>query len=291
MSDPMEGEDLLKAADKKASAKPGLFGFMTPAEKKYEDAYEMCQEALNIFKLSKKWDRAAVAAMQAGKMQEALGVKHEAATCFIEAFKMMKKVDSVGAMQPLEKAILLFAQLSRFQFAAKWSLELGSMMEKDQGNLEKACEYYENAVQYSEMSGEESSINKAEIKVATIAAQSEQYQKAMELFEQIADRMVNNNLLKFSCKEYYMKAGLCTLCMGDVESAKIKHERYENQAAYFRDSRESKLLMNLALALENEDQEEFTAVVTEYDAVSPLDGWMTQILLKLKKTLAGEDLL
>ena len=71
----------------------------------------------------------------------------------------------------------------------------------------------------------------------------------------------------------------------------VKHERYETQAAYFRDSRESKLLINLAEALENEDQEEFTQVVKEYDAVSKLDGWMTQILLKIKKGLAGEDLL
>lgn len=288
----MKGEENLKAAEKKANAKPGLFGItFGRADQKYEDAYELCQEALQIFKMNKKWDRAAVASMQGAKMQELLGVKHEAASCFIEAYKMMKKVDAKAAIEPLEKAVMLFASLSRFQFASKWSLEIGEIYEKDVGDLKKAIEFYENAVQYAEMSGEDSSRNKAEVKVATLAAVDEQYQKALELFEVIADRMVDNNLLKFSCKEYYLKAGLCSLCLGDVVGAKVKHERYESQAAYFRDSRESKLLINLAEALENEDQEEFTQVVKEYDAVSKLDGWMTQILLKIKKGLAGEDLL
>lgn len=291
MADPQEGEELLKLAEKKANSKPGLFGMFSRAEQKYEDAYEMCQQALNIFKLSKKWDRAAIAAMQGAKMQELLQVKHEAASCYVEAYKMMKKVDASEAIMPLEKAVGLFATLSRFQFASKWSLEIGEIYEKDVVDLKKAIEHYENAVQYSEMSGEDSSINKAEIKVARLAATDEQYQKALELFEKIADRMVDNNLLKFSCKEYYLKAGLMSLCLGDVVGAKVKHERYETQAAYFRDSRESKLLINLAEAIENEDQEEYTQIVKEYDAVSKLDGWMTQILLKIKKTLAGEDLL
>jgi len=32
--------------------------------------------------------------MQGAKMQELLAVKHEAATCYVEAYKMMKKVDA-----------------------------------------------------------------------------------------------------------------------------------------------------------------------------------------------------
>lgn len=291
MEGPQEAEELLKAAEKKATAKPGLFGMFQRADQKFEDAYEMCQQAVNIFKINRKWDRAAIAAMQSAKMQEQLGVKHEAATCYVEAHKMMKKVDSKGAIAPLEKAVGLFASLSRFQFAAKWSLVIGEIYEKDVVDLPKAIEYYETAVQYSEMSGEDSSINKAEIKVATLAAADEQYDKALELFEKIADRMVDNNLLKFSCKEYYLKAGLCALAKGDAVGAKVKQERYESQAAYFRDSRESKLLLSLSEAVEEEDQEAYTQLVKEYDAISKLDGWYTQILLKIKKGLAGEDLL
>ena len=59
-----------------------------------------------------------------------------------------------------------------------------------------------------------------------LAAQLEKYERSIELFEEIADAYVENDLLKFSCKEFYLKAGLCTLCSGDVEGAKVKVERF-----------------------------------------------------------------
>eukprot|EP00041_Stephanoeca_diplocostata_P010637 m.169314 g.169314 ORF g.169314 m.169314 type:complete len:290 (-) comp18241_c0_seq2:229-1098(-) len=286
-----EGDKLLLAADKKASSKSGLFGFMSRAEQKFEDAVEMCQEAANLFKMKKKWDRAADAYFQAAKYQEILKSNHEAAACYIEAAKMIKKVDAKSAIDPLDKAMSTFATLSRFNFSSKYALEIGELYEKEVVDMDKALEYYEKAADYAQMDGSESSSNKAYIRVAALAATTEKYARAIELYEQVADTMVDNNLLKFSCKEYYLKAGLCTLASGDIVGAKVKHERYESQAAYFRDSREAKLVANLAEAMENEDAEEFTQIIKEYDAVSKLDPWMTQILLKLKKSLAGEDLL
>lgn len=38
---------------------------------------------------------------------------------------MMKKVDVKGSMDPLTKASTLFATISRFNFASKYSLEIG----------------------------------------------------------------------------------------------------------------------------------------------------------------------
>lgn len=43
----------------------------------------------------------------------------------------------------------------------------------------------------------------------------------MDLFEQVAKSMVDNQLLKYSAKEYFLKAGLCRMCMGDVSGAKV----------------------------------------------------------------------
>jgi len=133
--------------------------------------------------------------------------------------------------------------------------------------------------------------NKANVKVAATAAVLEKYDQAIDLYETIAQSMADNSLLKFSCKEYLLKAGLCVLCTGDAAEAKIKHERFEGQAAIFRDSRESKLLCAVIEAVEDEDQGKFTQVVQDYDAVSKLDGWMTQILLRIKKKISGDDLL
>ena len=62
----------------------------------------------------------------------------------------------------------------------------------------------------------------------------------------------------------HSKAGLCTLASGDVEGAKVKVERYEDRAAYFRDSREAKLLKDVSGAVENEDADLFTEIIREY---------------------------
>lgn len=44
-------------------------------------------------------------------------------------------------------------------------------------------------------------------------------------------------------------------------------------------------------AVENEDADLFTEIIREYDAVSKLDAWMTQTLLKIKKQASADDLL
>jgi len=135
--------------------------------------------------------------------------------------------------------------------------------------------------------------NKANVKLATLLAQEEEWSRATEIFENVAKSMVDNNLLKFSAKEYFLKAGLCVLASGNAEDAKIKAARYGDEAPNFRDTREAKLLEALADAClqEGDGVDDFTQTVKEYDAISKLDGWMTQILLTIKKTINSDNLL
>lgn len=57
-------------------------------------------------------------------------------------------------------------------------------------------------------------INKCLLKVAHFAAQLEQYQVAIDNFERVATESVDNQLTKWSIKEYFLKAGLCSMCIG-----------------------------------------------------------------------------
>lgn len=59
-----------------------------------------------------------------------------------------------------------------------------------------------------------SMINKCLLKVAHFAAQLEQYQVAIDNFERVATESVDNQLTKWSIKEYFLKAGLCSMCIG-----------------------------------------------------------------------------
>lgn len=57
-------------------------------------------------------------------------------------------------------------------------------------------------------------VNKCLLKVAHFAAQLEQYDKAIENLETVATASADNQLTKWSIKEYFLKAGLCHLCTG-----------------------------------------------------------------------------
>lgn len=57
-------------------------------------------------------------------------------------------------------------------------------------------------------------INKCLLKVAHFAAQLEQYDEAIRNFEQVATDSMDNPLTKWSIKEYFLKSGLCSLCIG-----------------------------------------------------------------------------
>jgi alpha-soluble NSF attachment protein len=57
----------------------------------------------------------------------------------------------------------------------------------------------------------------------------------------------------------------------------------------FQDTRECKLLKKINEAFEEENVEAFTEAVKEYDAISRLDQWYTAILLKIKKSMSGEE--
>ena len=56
---------------------------------------------------------------------------------------------------------------------------------------------------------EESSLaNKLYLKVADLAALESDYYKAIEQYEKVAASSVSNNLMKWSVKDYFLKAGL-----------------------------------------------------------------------------------
>jgi alpha-soluble NSF attachment protein len=53
------------------------------------------------------------------------------------------------------------------------------------------------------------------------------YQKATELFEEIARKSINNNLLKYGVRGTLLNAGICQLCRGDAVAINNSLERYQ----------------------------------------------------------------
>lgn len=53
------------------------------------------------------------------------------------------------------------------------------------------------------------------------------YQKAIQIYEEIACQSLNNNLLKYGVRGHLLNAGLCQLCRGDVVAITNSLEQYQ----------------------------------------------------------------
>lgn len=170
-----------------------------------------------------------------------------------------------------------------------------------------SIQHYEQAADYFKGEESVSSANKCMLKVAQYAAQLEDYEKAISIYEQVAASSLESSLLKYSAKEYFFRAALCHLSV-DLLNAQHAIEKYAQQYPAFQDSREFKLikvmlswralwiiqyilynyLQVLCEHLEEQNIEGFTEAVKDYDSISRLDQWYTTILLRIKKA-ADED--
>jgi len=80
--------------------------------------------------------------------------------------------------------------------------------------------------------GSNSSANKCFLKVAHYAAQLENYQKAIQIYEEVASTSLDNSLLKYSATGYFFRAALCHLCI-DMLNGHHAVQRYENMSPAF----------------------------------------------------------
>ncbi|XP_044026148.1 N-ethylmaleimide-sensitive factor attachment protein, beta b isoform X4 [Siniperca chuatsi] len=195
-------------------------------------------------------------------------------------------VPPVSLMQEMLSRSLTL--MGRFTIAAKHHISIAEIYESEMVDIEKAIAHYEQAADYYKGEESNSSANKCLLKVGAYSAQLEQYQKAIEIYEQVGASTMDNTLLKYSAKEYFFKASLCHFIVDEL-NAKIAVEKYEEMFPAFSDSRECKLLKKLLEAHEEQNSEAFTEAVKEFDSISRLDQWHTTLLLRIKKTIQGDE--
>lgn len=133
--------------------------------------------------------------------------------------------------------------------------------------------------------------NKLYLKLADISALEGDYYKAISNYERVAKTSINNNLMRWSVKEYFLKSGMCHLATGDIIATNRALESYRDLDPQFSQTREHQLLVDLTEAVEAGDQEAFADKLFQFDQMSKLDKWKTTILLKIKAGIEekGED--
>lgn len=133
--------------------------------------------------------------------------------------------------------------------------------------------------------------NKNWLKVAELSAIADKpdYYKSIEIFEKVAQKSISSNLMRYSVKEYLLKAGLCHLATGDLISVQRALEKYRDMDPSFTTTREHQLLVDLTESIEAGDADKFSEKLFQYDQMSKLDKWKTSILLQIKSKIEEAD--
>ncbi|OIT03041.1 PREDICTED: alpha-soluble NSF attachment protein-like [Nicotiana attenuata] len=276
------GEEFEKKAEKKLSGW-GLFG------SKHDDAADLFDKAANCFKLAKSWDQAGAVYVKVANCYLKLDSKHEAAGAYANAAHCYKKTNTREAISCLEQAVNMFLDIGRLNMSARYYKEIAELYEQEQ-NLEQAIIYYEKAADLFQSEDVTTSANQCKQKIAQFSAELEKYQRAIEIFEEIARHSVTNNLLKYGVRGHLLNAGICQLCKGDVVAINNALERYQELDPTFSGTRECKLLVDLAAAIDEEDVAKFTGSIKEYDSMTKLDALRTTLLLRVKEALKAKEL-
>uniref|UniRef100_A0A8P4KEL8 N-ethylmaleimide-sensitive factor attachment protein, alpha b n=1 Tax=Dicentrarchus labrax TaxID=13489 RepID=A0A8P4KEL8_DICLA len=280
-----EAMALIAEAEKKMKSSTSFFGALFGGSSKTEEACDMYVRAANMYKMAKNWCAAGNAFSQAARLHLQMQSKHDAATNFIDAGNAFKKADPQEAINCLNRAIEIYTDMGRFTIAAKHHISIAEIYETELVDIDKVRS---NICLKSFSIFLCSSANKCLLKVATYAAQLEQYPKAIEIYEQVGTHAMDSTLLKYSAKDHFFKAALCHFCV-DMLNAKLAVQKYEEMFPAFSDSRECKLVKKLLDACEEQNVDAYTDSVKEFDTISRLDQWLTTMLLRIKKTIQDEE--
>jgi alpha-soluble NSF attachment protein len=288
MSDEAKGNQFLQEAEKKLKSSGSVFSsIFGSGSSKLDEAAELYQKAGNSFKMAKNWMAAGRAFCQSAEIQLKQNTKHEAANMYNEAANAFKKASPDEAVNCLLKSCDIYIDMGRLVMAAKQYQTIAELYETDVVDVQNAITYYEKSADLFKTEENNASANKCLLKVAQFAAQLEKYSRAIEIYEQIGTASIENPLLKYGARDHFFRAGLCHLCVDHLNCQQAL-ARYESILAAFNDSRESNFLKQLIQAVEENNLDNFTNAVKEYDNMSRLDNWCTTLLLRVKKAINEE---
>ncbi|KAF4123809.1 alpha-soluble NSF attachment protein, partial [Geosmithia morbida] len=214
----------------------------------------------------------------------------DAANVLVDAFKAYRKEEPQKAIRCVDYAIERYCAKGNFRRAAGHKEAIGEIYEQDLGDTKSAIDAYEAAASWYEGDNATALANKLWLKVADVAALEGDYYKAIGNYEKVAEVSINNNLMKYSVKEYFFKAGICHLANGDLVAAQRALEHYREMDPTFGAQREFALLTDLCAAIEARKEDQFTDNLFKFDQISKLDKWKTTLLVRVKNTIgAGDD--
>jgi len=284
-----KAQQKLDEAEKKSKKAGGILGFFSGGSNNVVDACELYNQAGNLFKVAKNWTAAGNAFLKSAELHATQAdSKHDTALDYDKAGTCFRKVDTEKAVDCLQKAIELYTDMGRFNMAAKIHTTIAEIYETESPDKEKCVKHHQIAADFYKGEEAKSSATKCLIRVGQLSAELGKYRRAIEVFEEIAVFEADHPTLKYAAKNHFFMALLCHLCV-DLLDTQHALKRYEEISPSFSDSREYQFVKELTICMEEHNSDQFTETVRNFDKISRLDPWQTNLLLTAKKQCGTED--
>lgn len=129
--------------------------------------------------------------------------------------------------------------------------------------------------------------NEAALKLATLAARTGEYAKAIEVYEEATNWNRDSAASVKRKNSYFLKAGLCHIIHQDCIVAEEAVARYIKKDEEFASSSDCKFLLEVIESVEEGSEKKFAAILFEYTKRNPsLDDTSTILLEEIKKGMA-----
>ncbi|EIW71907.1 hypothetical protein TREMEDRAFT_66620 [Tremella mesenterica DSM 1558] len=280
------GDEILAKAEKKATSSPGWFG---SSSQKWEEAGDLFAQAANSYKVEGRWSDSGAAFEREAACRNKAGESNDEINAWHNAAKSYKKSNPEAAVTALHQCIKLLVKSGNFRQAADREKEIAGIYAQDGLDIAKARDSFVQAGDWYKQEDANATANQCYQQAAELSADLQDFKRSMELYQTVADWSLTSALTKYSVKEYWLRACMCSMAMGDLVLCQRLLETFSTKDVTFPSTRESKFAHELMDACEQGDVERYTAAVYQYDQVTKLDNWKTAILLKIKKALEEDE--
>jgi len=274
---------LLEEADSLGTKKSGFKAIFSGGPDYYAAACKY-QEAANILKLNKEFQRASQAFVKAAEMRKNDEDPYQQAQMLDKGGDCLGYVSALKAKGHCVEAAVILGNMGKFGQSARIYDKLGTQFEREADNV-NAMEMYKKAADLYELDefGKQKYISML-CKWADFASLSSpsHYDEAVKAYEKCGSLTMESAVSQFSAKKYYMKAVILYLVKDDAISADVKFEQFCKKDGRLHDSREGKLLQSLIRCVEDRDGASFTNELGDYDTISTLDAWHVHFFTTIK---------
>ena len=260
--------------------------FVSGKNDRREQSCRLFERAGHTYQRAECWGKAGTSFEKAANIYHEITEREiDAASNFQEAAVCFKNTNNCRSLELFEKSIDLYFSVGRRTLAAQQLEKVADMYETHEKLPTKAMEAYRKAGDLYEQEESSSTAFRCYLKVAHLAVEVKEFELAFKYFTNVGEKAVNNSLLQFGAKEYFLKAVLTALVIDHVRAKNELQTFTKNYRDIFGQSREQVFCEKAIQFAAKGSLAEFHDCVKNFNRYSPFDQWGKALIDKIQSTI------